>query len=274
MASDEDNARLLIAHLRERRIADDPGPNLSDIPSILSIDPKQAKAAVLHAEARQWVFVRRNVGIDRKQTATIELLPTGLLEAGRNAAQPRDAHSALTAGGDIVIGNKVNAGRDAMVAGDRSAINVDNSTTYEIPHEPNKVYDAVLEFIVDKLGESATWGVGAGAFTLGSASLVVQVGQRPAIVIQVIPSWLLVWFGWIAILLGALVLAAANHYRRTLCPRCRTKYALVQVSDTQVREVKTSEGIRKTKTWKERCSQCGYARDRKKHDLDATPSLR
>ncbi|HWH08667.1 MAG TPA: hypothetical protein VNX21_05665 [Candidatus Thermoplasmatota archaeon] len=142
-------------------------------------------------------------------------------------------------------------------------ISHDNAVTYEVEKEDVDFQVQLSRLLTQTLGEKKAQATAIAALATGVLSVFLGMLQPQAGVVQMAPSSALLGTGAALLVMGILLWWSVKFRRTTRCEACRAYYALREVGEGQVREVRTSEGIRKTTTRTYRCSRCSQIVTRK-----------
>jgi|SRR5581483_4090093 len=138
----------------------------------------------------------------------------------------------------------------------------DNSVNYEVEKEDTGLKETLSKFVIGILGERRTRIGALVSGLLGAVSLVLGI-QTPGETTAGISSSDLVVASFLFFGLAAVLFISFRFRDETRCPNCKMHYTMKEVQEGQVREVRTSTGVRQTILRTYRCTNCAHQTTRK-----------
>lgn len=146
-------------------------------------------------------------------------------------------------------------------------ISHDNAVTYEVEKEDVDFQIRVSRFLARLLGDKGALVATFLSLAGGVVSIFFSsLESRPA-ALPLDSSPALFGVGSVLIAMGVLLWWSHKFRKNARCVACKAYYTLREVGDGQVREVKTSEGIRKTTTRTYQCSNCSHEMTKKATEI-------
>lgn len=139
--------------------------------------------------------------------------------------------------------------------------NVTDSATYNGDVRNIFLLEKSSIFFINLLGEKKVKYIGLLSTILG---IIDVIGWIVSITNRIIPmtyngyTFYVVGLGIILIIIGIIFLKMHSYKIQSKCSKCNKDYSMQEFKDPNVKEVETSEGVRKTTTRFYKCKYCGY----------------
>lgn len=136
----------------------------------------------------------------------------------------------------------------------------DGTITYEGDIRDNFFIEKSSIFLINFLGERKVKYIGLITTIVGIIDVIAWV---VSITNDIIPmtynkyTFYVVGFGFLLVIFGLLFLKLLTYKIERKCPKCNKDYAMEEYRDPDVKEVETSEGLRKKTTRYYKCKYCG-----------------
>jgi hypothetical protein len=182
----------------------------------------------------------------------------------------------------IKIGDKNNI-EGAVIGQNIKNVNIikntpDNSVNYEGDKEDVTFLKNISQYLIGRFGKKKIGFGGAISLIFGVIGILTGFNSTvpnvkmypylPSISNPYANSLLILSFVFLA--LGAILFSAIQYHASSQCKECNKEYAYEEVGTPTVKEIKTSEGIRKITTRTYKCKFCGDEDVRKDSDLIET----
>ncbi len=183
----------------------------------------------------------------------------------------------------IKIGDK-NKIEDAVIGQHIDTINIiknipDNSVKYEVDKEDVTFLRNISPYLIGRYGKKKIGFTGGISLILSVIGILTGFNSTtpnvklypylPAVPNSYANSVLILSFVFLA--LGIILFAVIQYHTSSQCRKCNQEYAYEEVGTPTVKEVKTSEGIRKVTTRTYKCKFCGDVDVRTDSELIENP---
>ncbi len=181
----------------------------------------------------------------------------------------------------IKIGDK-NKIEDAVIGHHIENVNIiknpDNSVKYEVDKEDVTFLKNISPYLIGRFGKKKIGLTGAITLIAGIIGILtgfnstipnVKMYPLPAVSSPYANSVLILSFVFLA--LGVILFAVIQYHASSQCKKCNNEYAYKEVGTPTVKEIETSEGIRKVTTRTYECKFCGDVDVRKDSELLEKP---
>lgn len=137
----------------------------------------------------------------------------------------------------------------------------DGSIRYEGDKIDTFIIKKLSIFFINILGERRVKLIGLISTIIGIIDIIAWI---LSISYQVIPisyneyTFYVVGFGFLLVVIGLFFLKMYKYKHESKCPKCKKDYAMDEHKDPYVKDIETSDGIRRTTTRFYKCKYCGY----------------
>lgn len=167
--------------------------------------------------------------------------------------------------GDTTIGHNVNIVKNINVS--------DNSVNYKTTKENVFIFQKAY-FLIDRYGEKNIRIVGLINLSASIITMLVWINSifsnevtspyLPVVSDKVATLLLFLWIG--LLLIGLFFIALVQYSTSSKCENCKKKQAYEEIN-SNIREINTSEGLRKITSRDYKCIFCGHEVTRESNEL-------
>lgn len=167
--------------------------------------------------------------------------------------------------GDTAIGHNVNIIKNVNIS--------DNSVNYKTTKENVFIFQKAY-FLINKYGEKNIGIIGLINLSASMITMLVWINSNfpngvispylPVVSDKVATLLLFLWIG--LLLIGSFFIGLVQYSTSSKCENCKKKQAYEEIN-SNIREINTSEGLRKITSRDYKCMSCGHEVTRESNEL-------
>ncbi len=181
----------------------------------------------------------------------------------------------------IEIGDK-NKIEGAVIGQNIKNVNIiksppDNSVNYEVDKEDTTFLKNISPYLIGRFGKKKIGLGGAISLIFGVIGILTGFNSVPNVkMYPYLPSIpnpyanSILILSFVLLAFGVILFSALQYHASSQCNRCNKEYAYEEVGTPSVKEIKTSEGVRKITTRTYKCKFCGDEDVRKDSEVIET----